>query len=88
MSDKKLDQLLQQLHQEIEGIESTDEKGQELLRELSTDIRALLERAEGKQPTPSILQRIERSIEYFEVTHPDLTAALASLSTILSNAGI
>jgi prefoldin subunit 5 len=87
MDAQKLDQLLEQLHKEIEGIESVDEKGQELLRDLSADIRSLLERAEGKQ-SATILERIEKSIEHFEVTHPDLTAALANLSTILSNAGI
>lgn len=87
MKDKKLDQLLEQLHKEIEGIESVDEKGRELLRELSTDIRDLLERAEGQQPD-SILERLGQAMEHFEVTHPDLTAALSNLSTILSNAGI
>ncbi len=88
MSDRKLDQLLERLHKEIEGIDSVDEKGRELLRELSADIRELLARAEGAQPAPSMLKRIERSIEYFETTHPDLTEALSSLSAILSNAGI
>lgn len=88
MDDQKINQLLEQLHKEIEGIESVDEKEQELLRDLSTDIRELLERVEGKQPVTSILQRLEKSIEQFEVTHPDLTAALSSLSAILSNAGI
>ncbi len=88
MDDQKLNQLLEQLHKEIEGIESVDEKEQELLRDLSTDITELLERAEAKKPVSSVLQRIERSIEYFEVTHPDLTAALSNLSAILSNAGI
>ncbi len=86
--NQKLDELLEQLHQEIEGIHSVDEKGQELLRELSLDIRDLLERTGEKKPAPSVLARLERSVEYFEVTHPDLTAALANLSAILSNAGI
>ncbi|MDD2921442.1 MAG: DUF4404 family protein [Anaerolineales bacterium] len=88
MDDQKLDGLLEQLHKEIEGIDSVDEKGRELLRDLSADISVLLARAEGSQPAPSILQRIERSIEHFETTHPDLTAALSNLSAILSNAGI
>ena len=87
MKDKKLHQLLEQLHEEIEGIESVDEKGQELLRDLSADIRDLLERAEVKQPA-STLERIEQAIKHFEVTHPDFTAALSNLSAILSNAGI
>jgi len=76
------------LNKEIEGIQPDDAKGQELLRELSTDIRELLERAESKQPATSMMDRIETSIDHFEVTHPELTAALSSLFSILSNAGI
>ena len=87
MTENKFDQLLEQLHKEIEGIENVDEKGRELLRELSADIRALLERVEGRQPA-SVTERVEQAIEHFEVSHPDLTAALANLSAILSNAGI
>ena len=88
MNSQEVDKLLEQLNKEIEGIQPDDEKGQELLRELSEDIRELLERAESKQPAPSMLERIEASIEHFEVKYPDLTAALSSLSNILNNAGI
>jgi prefoldin subunit 5 len=83
--NQELDQLLEKLKSEIEGIQPNDEKGQELLRELSVDIRELLEQAEAKQP---MMQRLQASIDHFEVTHPELTAALSSLSNILSNAGI
>ncbi len=83
--NQELDQLLEKLKSEIEGIQPDDEKGQALLRELSVDIRELLEQAEAKQP---MLARIQASIAHFEITHPDLTAALSSLSAILSNAGI
>jgi len=85
MTSQEINQLLEQLNKEIEGIQPDDEKGQALLRELSVDIRELLERADAKQP---MMQRIEASIEHFEVSHPDLTAALSSLSNILSNSGI
>jgi len=88
MNNQEIDKLLEQLNKEIEGIQPDDEKGQKLLRELSADIRELLERAESKQPAPSMVERLEASIEHFEVTYPDFTAALSSLSTILSNAGI
>ena len=88
MNNQEIDKLLEQLKNEIEGIQPDDEKGQELLRELSVDIRELLERAESKQPAPSMMRRLESSIDHFEVTHPELTAALSSLFTILSNAGI
>lgn len=88
MENQEIDNLLAELGRAIEGIEADDEKGQELLRDLSTDIRELLERAKSKQPAPSMLERIETSIDHFEVTHPDLTAALSTLFSILSNAGI
>jgi len=88
MNDQELDELLAKLHKEIEGTESLDEKGQKLLRDLSSDIQELLERTEEKKAAPSMMERMEKSIDYFEVTHPDLTAALSSLFTILSNAGI
>lgn len=88
MTNQEIDKLLEKLKKEIEGIQPDDEKGRELLRELSADIRELLERTESKQPAPSMMKRLETSIDHFEVTHPDLTAALSSLSNILSNAGI
>ena len=88
MNNQNLDELLTKLHKEIEGIQSVDEKGQELLRDLSADIQELLERAEEKKAAPSMLERKETSIDHFEVTHPELTSALSSLFTILSNAGI
>jgi hypothetical protein len=88
MTSQEIDKLLDQLSKEIEGIQPDDEKGQMLLRELSEDIRELLERAESKQPAQSMMSRLETSIDHFEVTHPELTAALSSLFNILSNAGI
>ncbi|MCX6056856.1 MAG: hypothetical protein NTW69_01730 [Chloroflexi bacterium] len=42
MNNQELDDLLAKLHKEIEGIQSVDEKGQDLLRDLSSDIRELL----------------------------------------------
>lgn len=90
MDDQELRKLLEQTHREIEAVQSVDEKGLELLRDLETDIRALLERSGTVQADihPSMLQRMEDSLQYFEVTHPTLTTMLSKLSEILSNAGI
>jgi hypothetical protein len=63
-------------------------KNQKLLRDLSADIRDLLGCTEDKNPAPSILDRMEISIDHFETTQPELTSARASLFSILSNAGI
>ncbi len=88
MNNSELVELLEKLHKEIEGTQSVDEQGQELLRELSADIQELLGSTEEKKAASSMLERMETSIDHFEVTHPELTSALSSLFTILSNAGI
>jgi len=90
MDDTELCQLLEQLHGEIEGTKSVDEKERELLRDLETDIRELLERCEVKpvQNHPLMTQRLEDAIDYMAVNHPTLTAMLSNMLTTLSNAGV
>ena len=88
MSEKKLTELLEQLHTELDGTEAVDEKGQELLRALSADIQELLERSEDADTDDSLLERLQESVDHFGATHPALTSALSHLMTALSNAGI
>jgi hypothetical protein len=88
MDDKKLRELLEELHNEIERTENVDEKGKTLLRDIGADIRELLERSGNDSARFSMIQRLEKTIEHFEVTHPDLTGSLSELLSILSNAGI
>ena len=90
MNDQELCQLLEQLHSEIESTKTVDAKERELLRDLETDIRALLKRceAENVQMKPLTIRRMEEAIEYMAVNHPTLTAMLSNMSTILSNAGV
>jgi hypothetical protein len=90
MPDENLRKLLEQLHDELERVESMDEKGDELLRHLNADIENLLKRSgKGKgPPDESVLERLEDAIDHFEVTHPTLTTLLSEMMTILSNAGI
>jgi chromosome segregation ATPase len=82
--------LLEQLHHEIEHTQNVDDKGQELLRGTSADIRELLERSgsDSLTPHPSTIQRLEETIDHLEATHPDLTGSLSELLNIISNAGI
>jgi len=91
MENQEFRTLLEKLHQEIEQTETVDEKGQQLLGELETDIRDLLERSHGAvtaQPAPTMLQSLEDAIAHMEVTHPTLASALTQLLSVLSNAGI
>ena len=90
MNDQELCQLLEQLHNEIEGTKSVDAKERELLRDLEADIRELLERCETEeiQTHPLTVRRMEDAIEYMAVNHPTLTTMLSNISTILGNAGV
>ncbi|HEX2991422.1 MAG TPA: DUF4404 family protein [Anaerolineales bacterium] len=91
MNDDELRQLLEELHRKIEDTDEVDEKGRELLSRLSVDIRNLLERAgheERLRGNSWVIGRLDESVRHFEVTHPNLTAALAQLLNILNNAGI
>ena len=90
MDDNGLRNLLEQLHTEIEHTQQVDDKGREMLQDLSGDIRELLARSDGAQAPvqPSLLGRLEESISYLEVSHPTLTSTLSKLLESLSNAGI
>ena len=89
MTSKKLTKLLEQLHDELANTEVMDEKGRDLLRALNADIQALLERADDEtDDDDSLLARLQETIAHFEVTHPNLTAALSQMLNALNNAGI
>lgn len=86
MSDNKLRELLEQLHDELTRAESVDEKGREMLRHISGDIRQFLDPAQENPET--LLERLQKAIDHFEVEHPSITAALSQMLNTLSNAGI
>lgn len=86
MTDQKLPELLQQLHDELEKTESVDEEGREMLAHLNADIRKFIDPAEEDDDT--IFDRIRDAIDRFEVEYPAITAALSQILNTLSNAGI
>ncbi len=89
MTDQDLRELLERLHNELERTGGRDEKEREMLRHLDTDIRSLLKRSGAKtEADESMLERLQDTIDHFEVTHPQLTTLLSEMMTILSNAGI
>ena len=90
MDNRELRELLEQLHGEIEHTDTIDDKGQELLRDLSTHINELLDRSEPDrvQPHPSTIKQLEDAIDTLEVSHPTETFILSKILAILCNAGI
>lgn len=89
MTEQNLRELLEKLHSELERTEVTDEAGRERLRHLDADIRSLLARSgDAVETDEPMLERLQDSIDHFEMSHPRLTMMLSQMMTILSNAGI
>jgi len=86
MTEQRLRELLQQLHDELERTETVDEKGRELLKHLSLDIQKFIDPKEESDFT--IFGRLQDAIDHFEVDHPAITAALSQMLNALNNAGI
>jgi thiamine biosynthesis lipoprotein ApbE len=90
MEDQELRQLVEKLHDEIQNTQTVDEKGQELLAHLDSDIRKLLAQTGGVAAPvhPSTLRRLEESLDHFEATHPTLTILISRVLEGFSNVGI
>jgi DNA anti-recombination protein RmuC len=86
MPEKRLRELLQQLHEELSRTPSVDEEGRELLARLNADLQQFLD--PSRENPESLLERLQAAIDHFEVKHPAITAALSQMFNTLSNAGI
>ena len=86
MADQKLRELLQQLHDELEQIETVDDDGRKMLSNINADIRKFLDPTQ-ENPT-TLLDYLQSAIDHFELEHPAVTTALSQVLNALNNAGI
>jgi hypothetical protein len=90
MDDQKLKKLLEQLQVEIEHADHVDAKGKDLLLKIDRDVHELLNRPQNETLTihPRVIERLERTIDHLEISHPGISQYLTELLEILSKAGI
>jgi hypothetical protein len=90
MNDTAITELLKQLHRTLEASTSISDGDRKLLKQLSLDIHELLARPSATSDARhrSVLARVQDAVARFEVSHPDLTAALAAVSKVLADMGI
>ncbi len=88
MSDSPLRNLLTQLHHTLEGSGPITDEDRQLLRQLSADIQDALAEPGSPREGGSLVDRLQGSITRFEVSHPELSAAMLQASKQLGDMGI
>ncbi len=92
MPKQRLNESLEQLHDELARTGSIDAESRQALEHVMSDIHAALERTdaadEAKTGDDSLLEQLRSATRSFEESHPNLTAAVGRLADALSNMGI
>lgn len=90
MDERATTELLNELHVRLRDTNAITDRDRELLAQLSADIQSLLHHSGGLAAANprSVVDRLQESIERFEVSHPDLTDLMARASKVLSDMGI
>ena len=89
MEKQELHTTLEQLHGELQQIESVDENGRQILEKLMSDIEKLLEAGDSDQHHVARLDEgLREGIELLEASHPRATMLMGQLIDALAKIGI
>ncbi|HYV04063.1 MAG TPA: DUF4404 family protein [Blastocatellia bacterium] len=90
MDKRPVYNTLEQLHRELQRIESVDEDQRQILQKLTSDIKKLLEAHDRDEHlVPDRLgERLREAIERFEASHPRVTMLMGQVIDALANIGI
>ena len=89
MDKQQLHTTLEQLHGELQQIESVDESEQQILQKLMSDIKKLVEAGDSDQHHVAQLDEgLREGIELLEASHPRATMLMGQVIDALSKIGI
>lgn len=90
MNKQQLDSALEQLHTELQKIESVDEYQGQILQKLLSDIQKLSGSREGDEETAydRLGEGLREGIELFEASHPRVTMLMGQVVDALAKLGI
>lgn len=88
--NKEIHNRLEQLHGELQQIESVDAGAQQLLQKLMSDIKKLIEAGESDQRHVSgrLGEGLKEGIELLEASHPQATMLMGQIFDALAKMGI
>jgi hypothetical protein len=90
MNRPELDEKLEQLHRELQQIESVDEEERKLLEQLKVDIEEIVKDEGGYQSEryKRVGEGLKESIEKLEARHPTATMVMGQTIEMLAKMGI
>ncbi len=90
MDKDKLNESLVKLRDELRSLPELDDASREALRRLDRDIHRILQSPGDVPPShhASLLESLEDSVQYLEVSHPTITALMNRLIKAISDMGI
>lgn len=88
MEKQRLQELLVQLHEELEQTETVDERTGEVLGELKEDISRLVkEETDIEEDHEGLTERLGDAVGHFEQDHPKLSIAIQHILDSLARMG-
>ena len=84
----ELQKSLQALQTELDKLEGTDEEIRNRAARLIVDIERQLENPDDTEHKDSLLEKIPKLIDQFEVEHPRITGIMNRIMMTLSDMGI
>ena len=90
MNKQQLDSALEELHTELQKIESVDERERHILEKLMHDIQKLSASRESDEHAEydRLGERLKEGIELFEASHPRATMLMGQVADALAKIGI
>ena len=90
MDKQQLHNRLEQLHVELQQIESVDENERQILQKLKTDIEKLVEAGESQHHHvySRLREALTEALEQFEASHPRATMLMGQAIDALAKIGI
>jgi len=88
MSKEELHKSLEALQTELDKLDGTDEEIRDRAARLIVDIECQLENPEDMEQKDSLLEKIPKLIDQFEVEHPRITGIMNRIMMTLSDMGI
>jgi tetrahydromethanopterin S-methyltransferase subunit A len=88
MEQQKLRDLLENLHHELEQVESVDETTVAVLSSLREDIRKLVDDKDAIHESEPLVVRFNEAIDHFEADHPKLSMTIQHVLDSLARMGL